>query len=196
MKQFLDFLPIVVFFVAYYATGRDLLLATAILIGAQTAQMALIRALHGRLDRQMKIQFWAVLVLGGLTLAFGDGRFIMWKPTLVNWLLACAVGGSNLLGEKNLVERLLGHEMTLPRPVWRTLAWGWAAAFFVAGALNLVVAYGFSEEFWVNYKLFGGLGLTFLWVIITVVYLARGGHLADEAQSEEASGETKASRGP
>lgn len=195
MKQFLDFLPIVVFFVAYYVTGRDLIISTAVLIAATTAQLGVLWAMHRKLDGQMKFTFWAVLVLGGLTLAFGDGRFIMWKPTMVNWFLACAVGGSNFLGDRNLIERVLGHEMTLPKPVWRNLAWGWACAFFVAGVLNLVVAYNFSEEFWVNYKLFGGLGLTLLWVVITVVYLARGGHLADgEDEAPEAG--TEPTRAP
>jgi intracellular septation protein len=180
MKQFLDFLPIVVFFVAYYASGRDLLLATAILIGAQTLQMGVLYALHRRLDRQMKIQFWAVLVLGGLTLAFRDGAFIQWKPTLVNWLFACAVAGSQFLGDRNLLERLLGEQLELPPAAWRHLAWGWSFGFFLAGALNLLVAWNFSEEFWVNYKLFGGFGLTFLYVLVTVVYLVRAGHVRDD----------------
>jgi intracellular septation protein len=190
MKQFLDFIPIVVFFVAYYASGRDLLMATAVLIGAQTLQMGILYALHRRLDRQMKIQFWIVLVLGGLTLAFNNGTFIQWKPTLVNWLLACGLAGSQFLGERNLIERMLGEQMPLPRHVWRTLAWGWTFAFFLAGALNLVVAYNFSEEFWVNYKLFGGLGLTFLYVIITVVYLARSGHLEEEDPADRSATES------
>ena len=191
MKQFLDFLPIVIFFVAYYVLEQDLLLATAILIGAQTLQVAVVWAIQRKLDRQMQIQFWLVLVLGGLTLALGDGRFIMWKPTLVNWLLACAVGGSTFIGERNLIERLLGAELTLPASAWRTLAWGWTGAFFLAGALNLVVAYNFSEAFWVNYKLFGGLALTFTYVVISVVYLARSGYLAEQQEADEADRATK-----
>ncbi|MCH2097020.1 MAG: septation protein IspZ [Pseudomonadales bacterium] len=191
MKQFLDFLPIVIFFVAYYVLEQDLLLATAILIGAQTLQVAVVWAIQRKLDRQMQIQFWLVLVLGGLTLALGDGRFIMWKPTLVNWLLACAVGGSTFIGERNLIERLLGAELTLPASAWRTLAWGWTGAFFLSGALNLVVAYNFSEAFWVNYKLFGGLALTFTYVVISVVYLARSGYLAEQQEADEADQATK-----
>jgi intracellular septation protein len=193
MRQFLDFLPIIVFFVAYYVTDRDLLLATAILIGAQTVQMGVLYALHRQLDKQMKMQFWVVLVLGGLTLALNDATFIQWKPTLVNWLLACAVGGSQFLGERNLIERVLGHQLELPRPVWRTLGWGWAFAFFLAGALNLVVAYNFSEAFWVNYKLFGGLGLTLLYTIVTIVYLVRGGWLSED---EDADAAAKSEQGP
>ncbi|HSG89934.1 MAG TPA: inner membrane-spanning protein YciB [Pseudomonadales bacterium] len=184
MKQFLDFIPIVVFFVAYYASGRNLLLATGILIGAQTLQMGVMYALHRRLDRQMKIQFWIVLVLGGLTLAFGDGRFIQWKPTLVNWLLACAVAGSQFIGERNLLERMLGEQLALPRSAWRHLAWGWTFGFLFAGGLNLVVAYNFSEEFWVNYKLFGGLGLTLTYTVITVIYLVVNGHMQEEENAD------------
>lgn len=187
MKQFLDFIPIIVFFVAYYVTDRDLLLATAILIAAQTLQMGVMYALHRRLDRQMKIQFWVVLVLGGLTLALNDATFIQWKPTLVNWLLAVAVAGSQFLGERNLLERMLGEQLTLPRHAWRHLAWGWAFGFFLAGALNLVVAYNFSEEFWVNYKLFGGLAITLTYTIITAVYLLRAGHLEQEPEPEVAA---------
>lgn len=193
MKQFLDFIPIIVFFVAYYVTGRDLLLATAILIAAQTLQMGVLYTLHRRLDRQMKIQFWVVLVLGGLTLAFRDGMFIQWKPTLVNWLLAAAVVGSQFLGERNLLERMLGEQLELPRHAWRHLAWGWACGFFLAGALNLVVAYNFSEEFWVNYKLFGGLALTLGYTIITAVYLIRAGHLATETETESTPADAPAS---
>lgn len=193
MKQFLDFLPIVVFFVAYYALDQDLLVATAILIGAQTLQVAVVWAIKRKLDRQMQIQFWLVLVLGGLTLALRDGRFIMWKPTLVNWLLACAVGGSTFIGERNLIERLLGAELSLPASVWRTLAWGWTGAFVLAGALNLIVAFNFSEAFWVNYKLFGGLGLTFTYVVVSVAYLARGGYLSE---SEDIDGPAGAAENP
>lgn len=191
MRQLLDFIPIAVFFVAYYASGRDILLATAILIGAQTLQMGIVYALHRKLDRQLKIQFWVVLVLGGLTLAFHDATFIQWKPTLVNWLLACAVAGSLFFGERSLLERMLGEQLDLPPHAWRHLAWGWSFGFFLAGALNLVVAYNFSEEFWVNYKLFGGFGLTLTYAVITVLYLARNGHLKDpeEAQAPADTGE-------
>jgi len=187
MKQFFEFIPILAFFIAYYFTGRDLLAATGVLIVAQCLLMAGLYLRFRRLERQMQIQFWAVVVLGSLTLALNNATFIQWKPTLVNWVLALGLAISQIFGERNLLERMLGGQLPLPRRAWNTLAWGWSAAFFLAGALNLVVAYGFSEEVWVNYKLFGGFALTALYVVVTVVYLSRAGHLEVEASEAEPS---------
>ena len=181
MKQFLDFLPIVVFFVAYYVLDQDLLLATAILIGAQTLQMAVVWLIQRKLDKQMQIQFG--FRVGGLTLAFGDGRFIMWKPTLVTLLLACAVGG-NFLGERNHRAHA-GRGTHAAHAGLAQLAWGWTGAFFLAGALVIIVACNFSEAL-VSFLLFGGLGLTFTYVVITVVYLARGVLAEEEADGTDA----------
>ena len=187
MKQFFEFIPILAFFVAYYFTGRDLLAATGVLIVAQSLLMAGLYWRFQKLERQMRIQFWAVIVLGSLTLALNNATFIQWKPTLVNWVLALGLALSQIFGERNLLERMLGGQLPLPRRAWNTLAWGWSAAFFLAGALNLVVAYGFSEEFWVNYKLFGGFALTAVYVLVTVVYLSRSGHLEIEGPEEDAT---------
>lgn len=185
MKQFLEFAPILAFFIAYYVSDRNLLAATAVLIVAQSILIAGLYLRNGKLERPMQIQFWAVVVLGGLTLALNNATFIQWKPTLVNWVLAAGLALSQIFGERNLLERMLGGQMPLPRRAWNHLAWGWSAAFFFAGALNLVVAYQFSEEFWVNYKLFGGFALTLFYVIVTVVYLHRAGHLEDRLEEEE-----------
>jgi len=185
MRQLIDFLPIAVFFVVYWMAGRDFYLATAALMAATVAQVGLVYALTGRVDRQLRITFWLVLGLGGLTLALQQKAFVMWKPTVINWIFAVALAGSQYIGRRNLLERMLGHQLHLPDYVWRNLTWGWSGAFFLAGALNLVVAYGFSEAFWVNYKLFGGFGLTLVYVIATVVYLVRGGHLSEPPPSAE-----------
>ncbi len=177
MKQFLEFAPILAFFIAYYLTDRDLLGATAVLIVAQVILTAVLFLRYGKLERPMQIQFWAVVLLGGLTLALNNAAFIQWRPTLVNWILAAGLALSQIFGERNLLERMLGGQLPLPRRAWNTLAWGWSAAFFFAGSLNLFVAYSFSEEIWVNYKLFGGFALTLCYVVITLTYLARAGHL-------------------
>ena len=207
MKQFLEFAPILAFFIAYYVSDRNLLAATGVLIVAQSVLIAGLYLYHGKLERPMQIQFWAVIVLGGLTLALNNATFIQWKPTLVNWVLSAGLALSQIFGERNLLERMLGGQMPLPRRAWNHLAWGWSAAFFFAGALNLVVAYQFSEEFWVNYKLFGGFALTFCYVIATVVYLHRAGHLEDRldykaelattaaSDSESSGGKSDGSRG-
>lgn len=197
MKQFLEFAPILAFFIAYYAFGRDLLAATAILIVAQIVLTALLYLRLGKLERPMQIQFWAVVLLGGLTLALNNAAFIQWRPTLVNWILAAGLALSQVFGERNLLERMLGGQLPLPRRAWNHLAWGWSAAFFISGSLNLIVAYGFSEEFWVNYKLFGGFALTFIYVAATIIYLARAGHLSDDGPmaAEAAGADTGADAG-
>ncbi len=184
MKQFLEFAPILAFFIAYYFLERDLLGATAVLIVAQVLLTAVLYLRFGKLDRPMQLQFWAVLLLGGLTLALNNAAFIQWRPTLVNWILAAGLALSQIFGERNLLERMLGGQLPLPRRAWNHLAWGWSAAFFLGGTLNLVVFMNFSEEVWVNYKLFGSFALTFCYVVITIVYLARAGHLdaAEEAE--------------
>ncbi|MCC5887298.1 MAG: septation protein IspZ [Gammaproteobacteria bacterium] len=187
MKQFLEFAPILAFFITYYVGERDLLAATGVLIVAQTVLTAGLYLRYRKLDRPMQIQFWAVVLLGGLTLALNNVAFIQWRPTLVNWILAAGLALSQIFGERNLLERMLGGQLPLPRRAWNHLAWGWCAAFFFAGALNLVVVFQFSEEFWVNYKLFGGFALTLCYVIATVVYLARSGHLDEQPEPAPAA---------
>ena len=105
------------------------------------------------------------------------------KPTIINWLLAASLLGSHFM-RKNLIEKLLGSKMRLPTAVWARLNLGWSAGFFLAGALNLVVAYNFSMEFWVTYKLVGGFALTFTYIALTTLYLHKLG-LLDASLGEE-----------
>ena len=115
-----------------------------------------------------------ILVLfGGLTLALHDPLFIKWKPTVVNWLFGVAFLGSHFFGERTLVERMMGHAITVPTPVWSRLNGAWTLFFLGMGLLNLYVAYSFSEEIWVNFKLFGMMGLTLVFVFAQAFYLSR-----------------------
>ena len=113
----------------------------------------------------------AVLVFGGATLVLRNELFIQWKPTIFNWGLAIAFGASQFIGEKNLMERILGSQLHLPKDVWTRLNGLWIANFTVVGTLNLVVAYGFSEETWVSYKLYSAIGFTLLLTIITAIMI-------------------------
>jgi intracellular septation protein len=183
VKQFAEFVPVLIFVVVYYVANQldgsfALFYATAALMIAVTLQMLAMRLRKRPISQQLKITFWISIVLGGLTLAFQDKTFILWKPTIVNWVLAIALIASQYIGRRNLLERALGGQLKLPSAVWRRLNYGWAGAFVLSGALNLFVAYRFSEAFWVNYKLIGGIGLTFLYVATTIFYLHRGGYLA------------------
>ena len=178
MKQFLEFIPILVFVAVYYFT--DIFYATGALMIAVTVQAGGMWIAGKPIPQQLKITLWLSLIFGGLTLAYQDKTFIQWKPTIINWVMALAMVGSQFVGQKNLVHRFLGRQLDLPGVVWTRLNLGWALGFFLAGALNLYVAYNFSEAFWVNYKLFGGMGITLLYVIITVVYLTAGGHFTED----------------
>lgn len=178
--QLLEFVPILVFVVTYYFT--DIFVATAVLMVAVTAQIGITALAKKPVSQQLKVTFYLTIGFGALTLFFQDRAFIQWKPTIINWLLAAALFGSQFVAGGNLVKRTLGGQLALPDPVWRRLNYGWSVGFFVAGALNLFVAYRFSEAFWVNYKLIGGFSLTLLYIAITVAYLARGGHLREDAE--------------
>ncbi|HKI73057.1 MAG TPA: septation protein IspZ, partial [Pseudomonadales bacterium] len=94
---------------------------------------------------------------------------------------------SQIAGRENALKKIFSEQLTLPDPVWRNLTLGWAAGFFLAGVLNLVVAYNFSLEFWVSYKLIGGISITLIYSIITVIYLAWGGHLQEETKEQDST---------
>lgn len=172
MKLLLDFLPILIFFGVYKLTG-DLITATAVLIPATIIQVGVVYWLTKKVEKIALITLALVIVLGGLTVFLNDGWFIMWKPTVVNWLFAAAFFGSHFIGQKPIIERLLGHAISLEPQQWVTLSFAWIAFFIVSGVLNLIVAYQFSEDIWVNFKLFGLLGLTFIFLIIQGVWISK-----------------------
>jgi intracellular septation protein len=178
MNQLLDFVPILLFVAVFFAV--DIYWATAALMVGVSAQVLIFKLIGKRISRELNMTLWASLIFGGLTLVFRNETFIQWKPTIVNWLLAASLVGSYYLGRRNLLKQLLGKQLTLVDAVWTRLNFGWAAGFFFAGALNLVVAYNFSMEFWVTYKLVGGFALTLLYIVITMIYLSRKG-LLDQA---------------
>jgi len=175
MNQLIDLLPIAIFVAVFFAS--DVYYATGALMAAVTVQVLIYLALRKPLTRELKLTFWASIVFGALTLFFRNELFIQWKPTIINWLFAASLIGSHFFGQKNLIQQLFGAQLTLIDEVWVRLNFGWALGFFLAGALNLVVAYNFSMEFWVTYKLVGGFGLTLLYVGLTMAYLAHKGFL-------------------
>lgn len=177
MNQLLDFLPVAVFVLVFFLT--DIFYATGALMIGVTVQVLAYLALKKPLSRELKITFWASMIFGGLTLIFRNETFILWKPTIVNWLLAGVLIGSHFFARKTALQHMLGGQMELHEAVWTRLNFGWAAGFFFAGALNLVVAYNFSLEFWVSYKLIGGFALTFLYILATIGYLAAKGYLKE-----------------
>lgn len=181
MKQFIEFMPVALFVAIYFYT-KDIYLSTGVLMVAIGAQLGIEFATFKRVERKTQVIFWVAILFGGATLLFRNEAFIQWKPTVVNWLFAVALLASQYIGKENLLQKLLGAQLKLPSPVWRNLNFGWSFGFFLAGVLNLVVAWYFSLDFWVSYKLVGGFGLTLLYMIVTIVYLVKGGYIQQEEE--------------
>lgn len=171
MKLLFDFLPIVLFFVAYKLA--DIYVATGVLIAVTLLQTAWLWVRQRRIEQLPLITAGFVLVLGGATLLFQNPMFVKWKPTVVNWLFAVGFIGSCLVGKKTLLERMLSAQLELPATVWVKLTLAWATFFVIMGALNLYVAFTFDENTWVNFKLFGMLGLTLVFILGQAVYMSR-----------------------
>lgn len=175
MQLIIEFIPVIAFFVAYKLA--DIYVATAVLIVAVILH-SLIQWVRTRTVSKMQlVSAGLVLVFGGLTLAIQDKAFIMWKPTIVNWLFAVAFLASQhrMFGGQPIVRRLMeGADggIRLPEQAWSRLNLAWVIFFGALGAANLYVFRHFSEATWVNFKLFGLLGLTFLFVLAQGVWLA------------------------
>jgi intracellular septation protein len=190
MKQLAEFVPIALFFIVYQLKGESISLggweytfdgiftATAVLMVATLLQVIITYAITREFEKRLMWLLLAVVVFGGATLVFRNQMFIQWKPTIFNWALAIAFGASQFIGDKNLMERTLGSQIHLPKPVWTRLNQLWVANFAIVGALNLVVAYGFSEETWVSYKLYSAIGFTLLLTILTALLISP--HLKEE----------------
>ena len=195
MSQLIEFIPIALFFIVYQMKGETVELfgwshtidgiftATAVLMIATAVQLLVSYAMTRKLEKRLIWLFLAVVVFGSATLLFRNEMFIQWKPTIFNWALALAFGASQFIGEKNLMERTLGTQITLPKPVWTRLNLLWVTNFTVVGALNIIVAYLYSEEFWVSYKLYSAIGFTLVLTIITAVIISP--HLSEEEVTEE-----------
>ena len=184
MRQLLEFLPLVLFFGAYQMDGDTVAVsdwsytfdgifsATAVLMVSTVVVWLLCSALAKKNDRRMMWMAVAVVIFGAATLILRDQRFIQWKPTVFNWVLAAIFLGSQYVGERNLLQRLLGSQLALTRKVWSRLNVLWIGNFTVVGALNLFVAYQYEEAFWVSYKLYSSLGFTIVLMLLTIVIVA------------------------
>jgi intracellular septation protein len=171
MRLLFDFLPIVVFFAVYKFLG--IYFATLAAIVINLGQVILYWFKHRTLSSIQLISLILILLLGGSTLLFHNELFIKWKPTVFYWVLALTALLSQFIGKKPLIQRLLETNITLPRPVWFSLNRNWVVFFLLMGGLNLWVAYSFNTNTWVNFKLFGLLGITFIFIIIQAIYLGR-----------------------
>jgi len=171
MKFLFDLFPVILFFAAFKLA--DIYVATAVAIAATFVQIGTLALLRRKIDTMLWVSLAIIVVFGGATLALRDETFIKWKPTVLYWLFGAALAGAELLWRNNLMRAVLGAQVQLPDPVWSRLNWSWAAFFVFMGAANLFVAYSFTTDQWVNFKLFGGTGLMLLFVVGQALYLAR-----------------------
>ena len=173
MKLLIDFFPIILFFVAFKAWG--IYVATGVAIVATYAQIGWLLARKRKIDKMLWISLAIIVVTGGLTLIFHDETFIKWKPTVLYWAFAAGLTVSTLAFGKNLIRSLLGEQLSLPEPAWKMLNWSWVVFFLVMGVINLLVAFalGLSTDAWVNFKMFGGIGLTLAFALGQGVYLTK-----------------------
>lgn len=188
MKLLFDFFPIVLFFVTFKMfedQHQGILAATGVVIVATCVQVAITWFRHRKVENLHLITLVLVVVLGGVTLLLDDEIFIKWKPTVVNWLFAGAFLASQFVGRRPLVERMLGASVKLPAAVWTRLNLSWVVFFTAVGVLNLYVVYNYDTDTWVNFKLFGLMGLTLAFVVAQAFYMMR--HTPDEDGPEESS---------
>ena len=209
MKLLLDFLPIILFFGTYkYAEAHKdwaaafatehfgfivsggivgakeapVLLSTVVVIVATFAQIAYLYARGRKIDTMLWVSLGLVVALGGATIWFHNEEFIKWKPTVLYWAMALALWSGPVLFGRNLLQKMMGDQVRLPDPVWARLNVAWIAFFFSMGVLNRYVAWRYSTDTWVNFKLFGSMGLMILFMVAQGFYLSR--HLEpDEAES-------------
>ena len=176
MKFLFDLFPVILFFAAFKLA--DIYVATAVAIGATFLQIGLLALLRKKIDTMLWVSLGIIIVFGGATLVLRDETFIKWKPTVLYWLFGAVLAGGALFFRRNLIRAVMGSEIRLPEAVWTRLNWSWALFFIFMGAANLVVAYNFPTDLWVNFKLFGGTGLMLLFVIGQALFLAR--HVGEE----------------
>ena len=170
MQLLIDFLPIIVFFVVFKLQG--MYAATVAIIVAMAAQLGYQWFTKGKVNKMLLVSGILVALFGGATLALRDPIFIQWKPTIVNWLFALAFLVSQFIGREPLIQRVMGEAIELPAGMWRQLNVMWVVNFLVLGAANIYVVYNFDEATWVNFKLFGMLGLTLLVAIGQAIWIA------------------------
>ncbi|HUR89822.1 MAG TPA: septation protein A [Ramlibacter sp.] len=170
-KLLVDFFPILLFFAAFKVAG--IYVATGVAIVATFAQIAYLRHTTGKVEPMQWVSLGVIVLFGGATIALHNDTFIKWKPTVLYWLMGGTLLAGQVFFRKNLLKSLMGSQLELPEPVWRVVNWSWVAFFAVMGAVNLWVAFNYDIDTWVNFKLFGGMGLMVVFILGQAVYLGR-----------------------
>ncbi len=171
MQTLFDFFPLVLFFLCYKLFG--IYVATASAMFASLVQVIVYRIRHQRYETMQLVSMGLILILGGLTLFFHNPWFIKWKPTVIYWLTGGALLSSSWFTAKPLVQRLMEKNIQLPELIWKKLNYAWSIFFLSMGLANLLVAYRFDTDTWVNFKLFGGTSLMIVFILLQAYYLTK-----------------------
>ena len=173
MKFLFDLFPVILFFAAFKL--GDIFIATGVAIAATFIQIGWVWMKHRKVDTMLWVSLVIITVFGGMTLIFHNETFIKWKPTVLYWALALGLAGSYLFFRKNLIRSVLAAQIEAPDFVWQRLNWAWIGFFVFMGFANLAVAFAFnlSTETWVNFKLFGGIGLMLVFAVIQGLMLSK-----------------------
>ena len=157
------------------AKQAPILVATLVVMLATAVQIGWVRLRHGKVDKMLWVSLVLVVFFGGMTLVFQDETFIKWKPTVLYWIFAGALLFSATVLKKNLIRAMLETQMQLPERLWRGLNLAWIGFFALMGVLNLLIAFAFNlpTDIWVNFKLFGGIGLMILFIVAQSIFLAK-----------------------
>jgi intracellular septation protein len=195
MKFLFDLLPVIVFFVAYKVAGiyagkdENIYYATAVAIAVSVAQIGWMLIRRRKVEPIMWASFAIIVVFGGATLFWHNDDFIKWKPTVLYWMFAGALLGGKLFFRRNLIKAMMGKQIAAPEPVWEKLNISWIAFFSVLGMVNLFVAFYpffgsaklFSRDDWVNFKVFGAMGMMIAFVIVQALWLSR--HIQEKEET-------------
>ncbi len=178
MKFLFDYFPIACFFIAYKFS--NIYIATEVTIAASLLQLGMYWLIHRRFETLHTLTFIFVVILGGSTLFFHNEIFIKWKPSVIYWIFTIILFISQFFSPKTVLERMLSDKIKLTKKIWQRLNFSWALFFLLLGILNIYVIYHFNTNVWVNFKLFGTLGLTALFIMAQAVYMVR--HMLSDPQ--------------
>lgn len=171
MKVLFDLFPVILFFIAFKFFG--IFVATAVAMAATIAQIIYVKLRHGTVDKMLLLSGVIITVFGGATLLLKDPQFIQWKPSILYWLFSAGLLSAQFIFNKNPMRAMMEKQMSLPDHIWVKLNMAWSLLFLALGFLNLYVAYHFSQDIWVDFKLFGITGIMFVFIILQTLFISK-----------------------
>tara|TARA_B100000676_G_C17826549_1_gene705490 strand:- start:231 stop:779 length:549 start_codon:yes stop_codon:yes gene_type:complete len=177
VKHLIESVPVVIFAIVYFYT-REIFIATIVLMICLFVSLIIEYSIEKSVSKKTLIVFVLTIFFGGSALLFQNKQFLFWRPTVINWGVSILLLFFEFIFDKNLIKILFQKYISLHNKLWRILVIGWSLGFFILGLLNILVAYNFSIDFWVTYKLFGSFLVTLVYIFVTIIYLWRCGYLS------------------